>query len=241
MKRLVDEENRPGTAEERLTELVRAVPKFQPAPFRRQRVLAQLMRPQARVRRVFRASLAAAFALGTAAVAAAAIERSWVRHEPAVAPRAAAAQTPPPATAPRSALAGIDETASVEPAAPAAETPARLPYAPKSNPKRSGGADTRLVTRARPRGEEDPARVLDAIRTLRNGGDATRAAALLDEYLQGHPNGVLAEDALALSIEAADARHDRRAAADYADRYLRQFPGGRFRVIAAQAVQRGEP
>ena len=55
-----------------------------------------------------------------------------------------------------------------------------------------------------------------------------RARALLARYLGRHPNGALAEEALALSIEAAVAHHDADAAALGA-RYLQRYPAGPFR------------
>jgi hypothetical protein len=58
----------------------------------------------------------------------------------------------------------------------------------------------------------------------------------LNDYLKTHPNGVLSEDALALSIEAASAQHDPRAA-DYARRYLAKFPRGKYRDLANRAIQ----
>jgi hypothetical protein len=61
--------------------------------------------------------------------------------------------------------------------------------------------------------------------------------ALLAQYLKSNPRGALAEDALALSIEAAVARKDARAA-DYARRYLARYPNGRFRVQAERALAR---
>ncbi len=60
---------------------------------------------------------------------------------------------------------------------------------------------------------------------------------LLDQYLRTNPRGALAEDALALSIEAAAARKDPRAA-DYARRYLARYPNGRFRKVAERALAR---
>jgi outer membrane protein assembly factor BamD (BamD/ComL family) len=80
--------------------------------------------------------------------------------------------------------------------------------------------------------------VLEAIRSLRANGNAALAAVYLDEYMREHPRGILVEDALALSIEAASARRDRRSAGDYAERYLRQYPAGRFRALAEDALGR---
>jgi outer membrane protein assembly factor BamD (BamD/ComL family) len=85
---------------------------------------------------------------------------------------------------------------------------------------------------------DDPTDVLEAIRALRSGHDAPRAATLLSRYLRDHPRGLVAEDALALSIEAADAMHDVRGASEFAARYLRLYPSGRFHVLASEAAQR---
>ena len=52
---------------------------------------------------------------------------------------------------------------------------------------------------------------------------------LLAAYLRTYPRGALVEEAVALSFEAADARKS-PAAATFAQRYLRDYPQGRFRV-----------
>jgi hypothetical protein len=88
---------------------------------------------------------------------------------------------------------------------------------------------------------EDAAQVVEAIRALRSEGDGVRSGALLAEYLRAHPRGVLAEDALALSIEAAAARHDNASAAEFGRRYLAQFSMGRFRAVAVRALKLGHP
>ena len=77
--------------------------------------------------------------------------------------------------------------------------------------------------------------VVSAIQALRTEGDPVRAQALLTEYLKTHPNGALSEEALALSIEAASAQHDPRAA-DYARRYLAKFPHGKYQALANRAI-----
>ena len=84
---------------------------------------------------------------------------------------------------------------------------------------------------------EDPSQVVTALEALRKQHDPERAGRLLAGYLTAHPHGALAEEALALSIEAAAARHD-AAAADFARRYLRDYPGGRFRQTAEAALAR---
>ncbi len=83
--------------------------------------------------------------------------------------------------------------------------------------------------------EEDTALALAALRALRRGHDPVHARALLDAYILAHPDGPLAEEALAISIEAAVAHHDPDARA-LALRYLRLYPNGSFRALARQSV-----
>jgi hypothetical protein len=70
----------------------------------------------------------------------------------------------------------------------------------------------------------------------RKAGDMARAASLLAEYRSKYPDGDLQEEALALSIEAAAARHD-GSAQSFAAQYLKRFPNGRFREQAERALQ----
>ena len=74
-----------------------------------------------------------------------------------------------------------------------------------------------------------------AIHALRRDRDPGRALMLLDFYRQRYPNGALTEESLALAIEAAEARHDRRASA-YAQRYLARFPAGQYRDAAKRVA-----
>jgi hypothetical protein len=112
---------------------------------------------------------------------------------------------------------------------------------PSARPRVSHTAPSALAPSVKraplPRPGEDPSQVAEAVRALRKQGDAARAQALLDEYLRANPKGALSEDALALSIEAAAARKDPRAA-DYARRYLARYPNGRFRGVAERALAR---
>ena len=66
-------------------------------------------------------------------------------------------------------------------------------------------------------------------------GIRQRAGALLDDYFRRYPRGALAEEALAVAIEAAMARGDARART-LARRYLARYPSGQFRVAAERAL-----
>jgi hypothetical protein len=122
------------------------------------------------------------------------------------------------------------EPAVAPPVAPPAppERPAVREPAPASRPRRAPAA-------AAPAASEDTTPVSAAMRALRVDGNPVRARALLARYLGEHPNGALAEEALAMSIEAAIAHHDGDVAA-LATRYLRLYPEGSFQGLARQAL-----
>jgi hypothetical protein len=82
--------------------------------------------------------------------------------------------------------------------------------------------------------------VFDAMRALRREGHPEQAAKLLDEYLRGYPQGSLAEEALALYVEASTSLRDPKAK-NLADRYLVLYPNGRFRAAAERARARFAP
>jgi hypothetical protein len=71
--------------------------------------------------------------------------------------------------------------------------------------------------------------VLDAMVALRRDDDAARAADLLARYLAANPRGALREEALVLSIEAADARGDQQGLDRLVNQYRASYPAGRFR------------
>jgi hypothetical protein len=83
---------------------------------------------------------------------------------------------------------------------------------------------------------EEAALVLAGLRALRRQHDPTQAGVLLARYLNRFPQGVLAQEALAIAIEAAQARGDRQTAAQLAARYLERFPAGRFVHLARKTV-----
>jgi len=82
---------------------------------------------------------------------------------------------------------------------------------------------------------DDTRPVLEAMRALRVEGNPARARRLLASYLDRHPNGSLAEEALAMSIEAAVAHEDDDAAL-LARRYVRRYPAGHFSAVARRTL-----
>jgi hypothetical protein len=221
MKRLLDEAD---SAHGALTELLKSAERFQSSPFSKRHVQSRLVRALqdgAGKRFVLRPALLGVGALLIGATAAAAgysllTPGKTVSNQPEVA-------VAPSVPAPR----------HVVPAPPAAQA---LPPEPAPPPEPSLEPPT-AKHEAKLRAGEDPSQVAEAVRALRKQGDAARAQALLDQYLRANPHGALAEDALALSIEAAAARKDPRAA-DYARRYLARYPNGRFRSMAERALSR---
>lgn len=226
-----------------LTTLVASAERYQPSPFAKRHVRSRLLRAleagRAGPRRVLRPALVAFSGLLVAASAAAAgytLLAASKKAEP-LAPLVAA--PPPPGEA--RANAPVEPVEPIQPIQPVDAQPVDAPgVAPPalSPPADPPTVEPPSVKRAdKPRAGEDPSRVAEAVRALRKQGDAARAQVLLDQYLKSNPRGALAEDALALSIEAAAARKDPRAG-DYARRYLARYPDGRFRAVAERVLSR---
>jgi hypothetical protein len=229
-KRLLDEPDLEA-ADRQLANLFRAAAPFELNEFRKRRVLLSLERGQRRARsRVWLRAVAIAALLVTGSAAAAIGHRyaspgSFLfglvgSRGATVAPRKVA---PSVVAAPDSSLTGSAELDRVEAVPLVADAPVPTQPAPKSS------------LRVRAESSEDATDVVEAIQALRTERDPSRAQALLNDYLKSHPHGVLSGDALALSIEAASAQHDPRAA-DYARRYLAAFPRGKYRDLANRAL-----
>jgi hypothetical protein len=183
------------------------------------------------------------FGLASALASGATVVRHWVRQAPVELvhdPAPVAALAPHPARRPLAAPIYVEPTPAPEPsAAPvaSAETPLARAVPPRARPvpHEVAAPATRAAT-----AEETAHLVLDAMGALRRDHDARRAQLLLDEYMRRSPEGPLAEEALALSIEAASALHDDRARL-LATHYLVAYPGGRFRETAERVAARPPP
>ncbi|MGD0676868.1 MAG: hypothetical protein ABSC94_15755 [Polyangiaceae bacterium] len=247
MKRLIDEVFDEDSREQKLADLVRAVPGRRIASAEeRQRILYRVNAEARREsstsfriwwpaagHRTLRPTVGAAVLLLSGVVAAAsAIGHSIMAKSPpppsvstpAAAPTASQAA---PERRPSGHVLSIpdDGVESSSTASPTAEAPSKhVKLTPRGAHRSADG--------------EDASEVLDAIRALRSSGDAVRAGVLLGDYLRMHPRGVLAEDALALSLEAAVARHDQRSAAQLGQRYLAQFPNGRYRPFVTETLSK---
>jgi hypothetical protein len=114
---------------------------------------------------------------------------------------------------------------AIAPPPPIIDPPAPI-APPKSAPHAHAKRAVAIVAASQPVGE--------AFRLLRQERNPAAAAKLLDDYLAAHPHDELVEEALALRLEAAISLH---ADADYyAEKYLAQFPTGRFAVVAKNAL-----
>lgn len=124
--------------------------------------------------------------------------------------------------------AALAAPAAAPPMLEAAPLPASLPT-PVKSPSAASAPAPRTVPPL-----SDVARVHEAAKALRHDADPERALQLLER--SGAPvTGPLAEEALALRIEASVARGDGRQA-KLAAAYLAQYPKGRYRDLAKRAL-----
>jgi TolA-binding protein len=118
------------------------------------------------------------------------------------------------------------------------------PVAQRESPPSPKGPSARGESRAESSGRtanpSEKELVFDAMRAIRREGHPERAEKLLDEYLRLYPQGSLAEEALALSVEATTMLGESRARS-LADRYLSRYPNGRFRASVERARSRFAP
>lgn len=229
MERLIQSKGSFTRAEAELAELVEACEPVVISDAHKRRSLSAVYNRHHERRRTVRLGMRAATVVGLLLVAGAATASVFGVHWKLLATSPApAASTPAPAIhhlahARRAELAPIAEL----------EAPAEVDSQPELAPAAPA------VHHARTMKSEDPSLVVSAIQALRQDRDPERAGRLLAAYLRTHPRGALAEEAVALSIEAADGRHS-PAAATFARRYLKEYPDGRFRSAAERVLDRPE-
>lgn len=244
MKRLRERTDPMSPLELDAITLLSATERFQPPTGAKQRVRASLLASRAGARvRAFR-PVVILVSLLLAAGASAAIGGTWIiehrlRSETTV---PSATETPAnPQNARQTAVASrslkAQEVSQAEPA-----------VVPQASATAESLASTHLATndkqpgpsRTQAKSSEQVKLVFDSMRALRRDAQPERAGKLLDEYLRRYPRGALAEEALALSIEAAIQRGDPRAK-DLANRYLARYPSGQFQKAAERARARFSP
>jgi len=226
------------------SELLRQVPPTPPDPEMKRRVWAALTRNEARavvVPRLLRWPVVASATavLLVAGTAGAVIARRFIgpmlHRAPQVAPIAAPATTPPPRKAP--VRRAPEPPAVAQPAVDLGVVDTAPAVRPSRGARRAAPVERAVVRSAAESPATTPsprerAEVLDAMIALRRDHDAGRAGQLLDRYLAARPHGALREEALALAIEAADARGDKSSVSRWAHVYQNDYPSGRFATFA---------
>lgn len=247
MERLRDKRVVPGSAEAILVDVIRSSSPVEPSQFQQRRVLERVLDRQRMHRRGAVMFLRPVVVLGVllmaGVTAAATFGHGWIarglrsfgRAAPVEAMATAPVYRPHRRATEPAEPRGLDPS-EAEPEAAPAPGPAPTVPATRSAP--------RLAVRSHPvRTEdrsEDPSLVVDAIRALRTDHDSRRASTLLAQYLRTYPRGALAEEAVALSIEAAAANRS-PSSTSFAAQYLREYPHGRFRRTAEQALEQRQP
>ncbi len=238
MRRLLDQQQgQPESLQSDAVRLLRSIEPFRSAPGAKQRVrVAMLGRrtappvpPVSWIRAAVILPAAFASALGFAGT----VGRHWLAVEMGVAEQTAVTRAERPVVA-VPAPARVEVPARVEappPPVEPAEHPKRL--APAARPVQRAIAPTPAAV-----AEENARLVVEAMAALRRAHDPARASALLDEYTRRSPEGPLAEEALALSFEAASDASDVPRERAIASRYLALYPHGRFRDAAERALSR---
>jgi hypothetical protein len=234
MERLRDKKNAPGSLEAELVEAIkidmRKSAERRPVARAQQRIVLKAVLDHRRARDHRAKLLLRPMVVGGLLLAAGATVAMVGRSRMAPEPRGVL----PEATR--------REPIAARPIGRATTEQAEVEAAPASPPKPSAAPPARSISRpastARtrvPTAVEDPAYVGGALRVLRTDHDPARALQLLAKYLKTYPRGMLSEEALALSIEAAMDLGS-PSAATFAQRYLKEYPNGRFREAALQAL-----
>jgi hypothetical protein len=255
MKRFRDEVGSSDQLTARAAELVGAAPAITLSDLRLRRLKSELLAPERPRRRawVLRPAVVIGALLAMVAIGSAMIGRKLVA--PSIPPqllsdepiqhRAPASPRPLPirvvvppvrervvTVTPASEDTTPSTPASVDDAPPATEV-----VAPQTSVPAPTDEAPRAPAAARPPSSEEASVLLRATHALRRAHDVTTCEALLAEHERRYPDGGLREEALALAIEAAEAKDVARAAR-LARRYLETYPRGRFRATADDAIAR---
>jgi hypothetical protein len=219
-------------------DLLRSVDSYRPPPGLKQRVRERLLAAPAQRRTYVPWSALVIISIVLVAGTSAALGGRWIaRLKPAASP-AQARQDPvaAPAHKPAALAQGLVTRDVSDGDKVAAQLQAQLASPAASISESTQNHERRQV--AAPISQNSgKVLVFDAMHALRREGQPDRAAKLLDEYLRRYPRGPLAEEALALSIEAARALSDTRAQ-EMAERYLARYPSGHFRASAERVLAR---
>ncbi len=225
----------PDAADELLDGFLRAIEPTATDPFRKRRIFVQLTRVRSRRTMVLRALVTAGVVLGTASAMAALVSSySFDRVLPAVAKEAV--DSVPKLGLDRQVSPSLPAVSSQDPNRESNRTDNEgMAVSPRVTmpPVSPNARETKTVLTP----GEDPALIRSAIDALRRRRDPADARRTLERYLRQHPNGIFAEEARALSIEAAVAMGDPRAK-EIAEAYLRSYPRGRHADLANRV--RGE-
>lgn len=130
----------------------------------------------------------------------------------------------------RSALKGVAPLAP-----PSSEPPLPRPVSAEAQPRPRAEVRARRVPAQVLSLSDDADLLVEAARALRVAREPTRARALARRYLERQPSGPLADEALAISMEAAFDHRDPDAATLGA-KYLARFPHGAFRALAERIL-----
>lgn len=235
MKRLADQLDDKDPDASRLGQLLASAGPLPRSELSQRRVLSavrqRLQAGTAPPRSLTQTALAAGVPVvvgGVALLAMWAASRPAPRPEPPAPAAVQPAPLPPPAPTSMPAPAAI---ALADPSAsPAVAAPASRPRPPVPLARRPSHPDLN-------EDEAATALVTAAVRVLRYEHNPERARVMLDDYLSHHPDGLVAEAALALSIEAAASQADPEAAT-LAKAYLSRYPAGRYADAARNAITR---
>jgi len=219
----------------RAVELLKSADPFSLPTGRKQRLLLSLGQGWVRRRSAWlRPIVVGALLIGSGAIASAALT-SWPRWL-ARSYRTLVSEAPAPAPRPRQPAVRVAVTTG----SPAPERVPPIAVAPSSVVRRPAEVHVHRppIDQAFPAfpAFDDPALLLAATRALRADRDPKLARDLAARYLERHPSGALADEAFAISIEAAIDHHDPDVAALSA-RYLTLFPRGSFRGFAERSLK----